>query len=60
MAMNNEVIHRHFHCIFIVIHRNKFISSQLHENSNKINSFQTYKQKNEYEKITMLQTSKCL
>ena len=49
-----------FSSLFIVIHRNKFIGSQLHQNPNKIGIFQTYQQKNEYEKITTLPTAKCL
>ena len=44
---------------FIVLHRkscNDFICSQLRQNTNKIRSFQTYKQRNEYEKIRRLPT----
>lgn len=58
--MNKMNVHLLFHLTLIANHRNKFISSHLHQNANKIGYFQTYQQKNEYEKITMLPTSKCL
>ena len=58
--MNGDEIHRHFHRIFMANHRNNFISNQFHQNPNKIGTFQTYQQKNEYEKITILPTPKCL
>ncbi len=60
MMKIHRLFHRLFHRHSSYYHRNKFISSQLHQNPNKIGIFQTYQQKNEYEKITTLPTTKCL